>query len=103
VGSRRRCLGRDFRSELRDDMWGHMSERERGMRGYRFGFVFPRPWVRFLCWAEPFPSAPFSFSFLFFFSFSVFLISLITFANLVQIASNQLCKVSKIQNNIPEQ
>jgi hypothetical protein len=44
--------------------------------------------------------------FLFFFFFSLFLfqfsISFISFANLVQIASNQLCKVSKIQNNIPE-
>jgi hypothetical protein len=38
----------------------------------------------------------FSFSFLFLFSNSF-----ITFSNLVQIDSNQLCKVSKIQNNNP--
>jgi hypothetical protein len=49
----------------------------------------------------PWPFCTF-FSSLFFFLFC-FLISLITFVNLVQIASNQLCKVSRIQNNIPEQ
>jgi hypothetical protein len=44
---------------------------------------------------------PFLFCFLLF--LFCFLISLITFANLVQIASNQLCKVSKIQDNNTEQ
>jgi hypothetical protein len=53
---------------------------------------------------EGFPWGPFSyFSFSSSFSFSVFLNSFISFAYLVQIASNQLCKVSKIQNNIPRQ
>jgi hypothetical protein len=50
------------------------------------------------------PRGPFiHFQFLFFFFFFCFLISFVTFANLVQIASNQLCKVSKIQNHNPEQ
>jgi hypothetical protein len=43
------------------------------------------------------------FFFLSSFSFFCFLISLITFANLVQFASNHLCEVSKIPSNIPEQ
>jgi hypothetical protein len=60
------------------------------------------PWASSRPGPEWFPGAIFYFYFLFFFSFSVFLISFITFANLVQIASNQLCKVSKIQNNNPE-
>jgi hypothetical protein len=56
----------------------------------------------FSCWAEGFPGVCFIFfSFPFFFFY--FLVSFISFANLVQIASNQLCKVSKIQNNNPEQ
>jgi hypothetical protein len=44
-------------------------------------------------------------SFLLFFSSFLFLfsISFITFANLVQIASNQLCKVYKIPSNNSEQ
>jgi hypothetical protein len=42
----------------------------------------------------------FSFLFLFLFRFLYFFIS---FSNLIQIDSNQLCKVSKIQNNNPEQ
>jgi hypothetical protein len=37
------------------------------------------------------------------FSISVFFISFIHFSNLNQINSNQLCKVSKIQNNHTEQ
>jgi hypothetical protein len=38
-----------------------------------------------------------------FFSISVFFISFKHFSNLNQIDSNQLCKVSKIQNNHTEQ
>jgi hypothetical protein len=39
----------------------------------------------------------------FFFLLFCFLISFITFSNLVQIASNQFCKIPKIQSNILEQ
>jgi hypothetical protein len=50
-----------------------------------------------------FPGSIFIFILFTSFSFFCFLISFISFAYLVQIASNQLCKVSEIQNNIPEQ
>jgi hypothetical protein len=99
-------IRRDFSWRRKKVTWpwlvGPTHQRGKEETGYRFGFL---RWAAdlFRYWAENRPRGPFSFSFLFFFSFSVFLISLITFANLVQIASNQLCKVSKIQNNIPEQ
>jgi hypothetical protein len=51
-------------------------------------------WARLVC-LGPIRFLPFFVLFLFL--FSVFLISFISFAYLVQIASNQLCKVSKIQ------
>jgi hypothetical protein len=59
------------------------------------------------CWAGPVPGSAQWLPFPFFicsgsFSF-LFSISFTTFAYLVQFASNQLCKVSKIQSNIPEQ
>jgi hypothetical protein len=63
------------------------------------------PWAvgRLRDWAEWDSWGPFHIFLFFLLSFFCFLISLITFANLVQFASNQLCKVSKIQNNILEQ
>jgi hypothetical protein len=49
------------------------------------------------------PGPLFYFYFLCFFSFSVFFISFIHLSNLIQNDSNQLCKVSIIQNNHTEQ
>jgi hypothetical protein len=71
--------------------------------GYRFEKKDDGPWATSGAGPERHPRP----LYLFFFSFLpflfCFLIPFITFANLVQIASNQLCKVSKIQNNNPEQ
>jgi hypothetical protein len=52
---------------------------------------------------KDFPEAYFYFFPLFFFSFFCFLVSFISFSNLVQIDSNQLVKISKIQRNKFEQ
>jgi hypothetical protein len=60
------------------------------------------PWASSEAGPKRCPLALFYFYFVYFFFFFCFLISFISFAYLVQIASNQLCKVSKIQNNIPE-
>jgi hypothetical protein len=81
---------------------GPARQRDKGETEYRFGFL---RWAAdsFLLWAELVPSGPFSiFDFLssFLFLFSYFFIP---FSNLIQIDSNQLCKVSKIQNNHTEQ
>jgi hypothetical protein len=61
------------------------------------------PWADFLVLARKVSPGSFyifiSFFLLFLFCF---LISFITFANLVQFASNQLCKVYKIPSNILE-
>jgi hypothetical protein len=70
---------------------------------YRFGRGIAGPRAPFSVGPKGLPQARFHFYFVYFFSFSVFLISFISFAYLVQIASNQLCKVSKIQNDIPRQ
>jgi hypothetical protein len=50
-------------------------------------------------WAGMVPGAIFYFYFIFFFSFSVFLISFILFANLIQIKPNHFQKFSKNQCN----
>jgi hypothetical protein len=49
------------------------------------------------------PGVHFYFYFFFSLFFSVFFNFFIPFSNLIQIDSNQLCKVSKIQNNNTEQ
>jgi hypothetical protein len=87
------------------DRWGpHINERKGKRRvPIRLGLNGPRAYFWF--GPEGFPGSNFIFFFsflLFFFSFSHFLFPFVSFAYLVQIASNQLCKVSKIQNNIPE-
>jgi hypothetical protein len=80
----------------------HLSAGKLG-RGYRFGGALMLGHGLVSLMGQFGSLGPFSiYSFLFLFFFC-FLISFITFANLVQIASNQLCKVSKIQNNNPEQ
>jgi hypothetical protein len=79
----------------------HLSAREGNKMGTGSG-RFEGPWVDSDTGPIRIPGALFHFYFVFSFFFFCFLISLITFANLVQIASNQLCRVSKIQNNIPE-
>jgi hypothetical protein len=79
----------------------HVSEGERGA-AYQFGGGWNGPRAVSPAGPKGSPGSVLYFfsSFLFFFFY--FLVSFVTFANLVQIASNQLCKVSKIQNNNPE-
>jgi hypothetical protein len=84
------------------DRWVPLSEGEVERRGYRFGEKVSGPRVDAVTGPNR-SLRPFSIFSLFLLLFFYFLISFITFANLVQIASNQLCKVSKIPSNIPEQ
>jgi hypothetical protein len=71
--------------------------------GYRFGFCFLGRGLD-LELGQIVSQGPFLFLFpLFSFSFSVFFISTNPFQKLIQIDLNQLCKVSKIRNNNPEQ
>jgi hypothetical protein len=71
--------------------------------GYRFGDVamLGRGWLLF--WAGIHPRGPFVYFFFFLLFLFCFLYFFIPFSNLIQIDSNQLCKVSKIQDNNPEQ
>jgi hypothetical protein len=81
----------------------HLSAREREGAGYRFGFELGG--LRAASGAGPngFPGA----LLYFYFSFALFLFCFLyfftPFSNLIQIELNQLCKVSKIQNNNTEQ
>jgi hypothetical protein len=80
-----------------------VGEGKRGA-GYRFGFAGKWAMGFFWSWARLFPPGPFYiFISSFLFSFSVFFIPSYPFSNLTQIEPNQLCKVSKIQNNHTEQ
>jgi hypothetical protein len=79
-----------------------VSDRERE-GGYRFGFELGGLRVLFCAGPNGVPRPVFIFILFSSFLFSVILNSFITFSNLIQIDSKQLCKVSKIQNNIPEQ
>jgi hypothetical protein len=79
-----------------------MSEREREKGCTDSGLVLGRGLLLFTGpkgSRGPFYLFPFSLSF----SFFCFLISFITFANLIQFAPNQFVKFLKIQGNIPEQ
>jgi hypothetical protein len=93
--------GREVRDDPGDGV-PPVSDRERGRR------IPVRDLTRWAVgqksgWDGTFPRVHFHIFLSLLLFFFCFLISLITFANLVQIASNQLCKVSKIQNHIPEQ
>jgi hypothetical protein len=94
---------RDQREEGEPDRVGPpVSVQERGKIPIRVFPSWAAGWFHF--WAERVPWGPvLYFYFLFSFSFFCFLTSFITFANLIQIASNHLCEVSKIPSNIPEQ
>jgi hypothetical protein len=80
------------------DGWGPLSVREGEGVGYRFGKWLSGPRAHFCSGSNRCPLALSYFQFLFSFLF-LFSISSITFANLVQIASNRLCKVYKIPSN----
>jgi hypothetical protein len=95
---------RELRTEEEDDWQPGPTYRrgEEGFRGTGSGEAGMGHGL-FLLLGRRVPRGPFYIFFFFLFFFFYFLVSFITFANLVQIASNQLCKVSKIQNNNPEQ
>jgi hypothetical protein len=84
---------------LRGGVWGQWESEGLSGAGLARAGLGPGL-ILLLGWTVPF--GPFLFFSLFLLFFFCFLISFITFANLVQIASNQLCKVSKIPSNIPE-
>jgi hypothetical protein len=79
-----------------------VSEEKRGW-GYRFGIWLGGLRADSGVGLKRFPGVQFYFILLSSFPFSVFFISFKHFPNLNQINPNQLCKVSKIQNNHTEQ
>jgi hypothetical protein len=81
----------------------HLSARGRERGGTVSGAGGAGPWAASRVGPDRFPGAFSIFILLCFFSISVFFISFKHFSNLNQIDSNQLCKVSKIQNNHTEQ
>jgi hypothetical protein len=76
--------------------------KERGL-GTVSGLRGSGPWARSGAGPKRFPGVRFYFYFFFSLFFFCFLYSFIHFSNLIQFDSNQLCKVSKIQNNHPDQ
>jgi hypothetical protein len=93
---------RPGKTKLRPDEWGpHVSEIRGKIRDTFSVCLSGRGWLLF--WAGFAPRGPFLFLFSLLLFLFCFLISFITFAFVTQIDSNQLCKVSKIQNNNPEQ
>jgi hypothetical protein len=78
------------------------SDRERG-KGYPFGIELGGLRAASPSGPKRFPGGPFIFLFSFFFSFFFVFLIYSPFSNLIQIDSNQLCKVSIIQNNNTEQ
>jgi hypothetical protein len=77
----------------------HMAAREREGVGYRFGNLIDGPRAHSGRGPIQIPGVLFHFYFVFSFFFFCSLISLITFANLVQIASNQFVKFPRIQHS----
>jgi hypothetical protein len=80
----------------------HLSAREREGAGYRFGFELGGLRACFATGPNGFPGALLYFYFFFPLFYFCFLYFFTPFSNLNQIDSNQLCKVSKIQNNHTE-
>jgi hypothetical protein len=95
-GSRARP-GLWLEEEEEADRWGRDVSEGRGAAAYSFGTVQYWSSGRMLAWAGSVPAAFFS---LFFFHF---LISFITFANGVQIKSNNFQKFSKNQHIVLSQ
>jgi hypothetical protein len=77
-------------------------QRRRGKPGYRFGKRVDGPRAGFCSGPIRFPLAFFYFFVLFFFFFC-FLISFVTFANMLQINSNHFHKFCKIHNKVLNQ
>jgi hypothetical protein len=77
-------------------------EREREGPAYRFGRDTGWAVGRILAWARFGPAAFYFFFVLFLFPFSVFLFSIVSFANQLQKASNQNPIFFKIQHSILE-
>jgi hypothetical protein len=85
------------------DSWGPLVSEMRERAGYQFGLQVSWTMGRIWRWAEPLPLGPFLFFSLFSSFLFLFPISFITFANLVQIESNQFVNFSKIQINTVRQ
>jgi hypothetical protein len=81
----------------------HLSARERERGGTASGSAGSGPRATSGAGPDRFPGALFYFYFSFLLFYFCFLYLFKHFSNLIQIGPNQLCKVSKIQNNQTEQ